>query len=199
MQELYVTKDREEKLRRVLENRNHSLTLVLENINDPHNMAAALRSCDSVGIMDVHFIYYGKQPFPLLKHKSSASAWKWLNKYRHDSVAECFDTLRKQGKKIYTTHMSKDAVSLYDLDLTADLALVFGNEHDGVSEEAYTNADGNFLIPQIGMIQSLNISVACAVSLFEAYRQRKKAGLYDAPSLSNSEIDSALIKWAKKR
>lgn len=194
----YRTPQRTEKLRGVLERRQPGLTAVFENINDPHNLSACLRSCDAVGILKVHLVYYGSQPFPKLGRQSSASAMKWVETVCYDSVKECFEALRAEGKKIYTTHMSRESVSLYDLKLDSPAALVFGNEHAGVSDEAHSLADGNFLIPQAGMIQSLNISVACAVSLFEAYRQRMEAGLYATPQIEPEILEARLEEWLRK-
>ena len=184
----FRTDERKEKIRRVVERRQPSLTVVLENVHDPHNVSAVIRSCDAVGILEVSLIYNGGQKFPKLGAKSSASARKWVNQKHYESAADCFSELRKEGKKIYTTGMSSDAVSLYDLNLTEPVALVFGNEHEGVTEEAISLADGNFLIPQVGVIQSLNISVACAVSIYEAFRQRLNAGMYSDSQLSQDEL-----------
>lgn len=192
------TKKRIDKLESVLAKRQTGLTVVLENINDPHNMNAALRSCDAAGIKKVNLIYTGKQPLPKTGNTSSASAKKWVEKELFNSVDDCFEQLRSEGKKIYTTHMSSDAVSLYDLDLTQPVALMFGNEHSGISEEALSQADGNFLIPQVGMIQSLNISVAVAVSVFEAFRQRLKAGKYDELQMEEEEYLIKLNEWVRK-
>lgn len=194
----FRTEKRLDKIRSVLGKRQTEFTIVMENINDPHNLSAAIRSCDAVGIFNICLIYHGTQPFPKLGEKSSASARKWVNMKRYDSVKECYDELRSEGKKIYTTHMSKNAVSLYDLKLDEPAALVFGNEHAGVSEEAWKEADGNFLIPQVGMIQSLNISVACAVSVYEVFRQRKEAGLYDKPQFQPSVMNALVKEWAAK-
>jgi tRNA (guanosine-2'-O-)-methyltransferase len=94
--------------------------------------------------------------------------------------------------------MSSDAVSLYDVDLTQPVALVFGNEHSGVSDEARALADGNFVIPQMGVVQSLNISVACAVSLYEALRQRQRAGLYNQTALSEEDFAERLNDWYQR-
>ena len=91
--------------------------------------------------------------------------------------------------------MSSDAVSLYEIDFADSVALVFGNEHDGVSEETIALADGNFIIPQMGIIQSLNISVACAVSIYEAMRQKKNAGHYDKQRLDDSTFTTLLDEW----
>jgi tRNA (guanosine-2'-O-)-methyltransferase len=191
----FVTPERAEKLRRALLLKQPTLTVVLENVHDPHNVSAVLRSCDAVGVVEAHLIYNGRQKFPDLGERSSASAKKWIDARQYASAEECFAHLRARGFSIWTTHLSSNAVSLYALDLTKPVALVFGNEHSGVSEEALRQADGNFLIPQVGMIQSLNISVACAVSLFEASRQRRAAGMYDAPQFPPNEFDAKFLDW----
>jgi tRNA (guanosine-2'-O-)-methyltransferase len=196
--ENFVLERRLNKLSDVISKRQLDITIVLENINDPHNLSACLRTCDTTGIKEVHLLYHGKQPFPKIGKTSSASAWKWIDKTRHRTVEECFAQLRSEGKKIYTTHLSHDAVSLYDMDFTQPTALVFGNEHAGVSDEAIALADGNFLIPQVGMIQSLNISVACAVSLYEVFRQRQNAGLFDTPQIKGTEFDNLLYDWVRR-
>jgi len=192
------TSQRIEKLRQVLEQRQKSLTVVMENINDPHNLSAAIRSCDAVGIFGIHIVYHGKQEKPKLGRQSSASAKKWVDKSNYENIKECFDKVRAEGKKIYTTHLDSESVSLYDLDLSEPVALVFGNEHSGVSEEALELADGNFNIPQIGMIQSLNISVAVAVSVYEAFRQRLVKGMYNHPEFDKKEFDVLLNEWLSR-
>jgi tRNA (guanosine-2'-O-)-methyltransferase len=194
----FLTDERYNKLKNVLEKRQTSLTVVLENIADPHNLSACLRSCDAVGILNVNLVYDGNQSFPKLGEKSSASAKKWIALKRFRSIQECYDELRKEGKKIYTTHLGKDSSSLYDLKLYEPVALVFGNEHDGVSETASELSDGNFIIPQVGMIQSLNISVACAVSVYEAFRQRLINGMYDRPELNPEELFNKMNEWSKR-
>lgn len=194
----FGTEERINKIRKVLEKRTQDFTVILENINDPHNLSACLRSCDSVGISRVSLVYHSGQPFPYLSKTSSASARKWVDSKRYDSVDECFEQIRSEGKKIYTTHLGADSISLYDLDLSQPIALVFGNEHSGVSERALELADGNFLIPQVGMIQSLNISVACAVSVYEGFRQRMRKGLLDSPNFSESELNELLLDWIRR-
>lgn len=195
--EFLGTERRIEKFSNVIGKRQKSLTIIAENVNDPHNLSAVIRSCDAVGILEVCLVYHGGQAMPLYE-SSSASAKKWVETKYFDNVKDCFDYVRSSGKKIYTTHMSSNAVSLYDLDLANPIALVFGNEHAGVSQEALELADGNFLIPQVGMIQSLNISVACAVSIYEAFRQRLAKGLYDNSELSPQEQSAKLQQWLRK-
>ncbi len=194
----FRTEERKAKLKAVLEKRQPDITVVLENVHDPHNVSAVLRSCDAVGLLEVNLIYYGGQKFPKLGEKSSASARKWIHLNKYESVDECFSDLRQKNMKIYTTNMSVDSVSLYDLDLTQPVALVFGNEHQGVSREATEKADKNFLIPQVGVIQSLNISVAAAVTLFEAFRQRYAAGFYDKARLSDEMFEKIYRQWLSK-
>ncbi len=170
-----MTGRRREKFERVIAARRPDLTLVLEDIHDPHNVSAVFRSADAVGILGVHLVY-AVDAFPKLGKKSSASAVKWVRKTRHPSIRECYDALHAAGFTICATHLGKESVPLHDLDLTGKVALVFGNEHRGVSQEAADLADVNFRIPMVGMIESLNVSVACAVTLYEAFRQRLARG-----------------------
>jgi tRNA (guanosine-2'-O-)-methyltransferase len=169
----------------------------MENVHDPHNVSAVFRTCDAVGVMQVELLYT-LEKFPRIGKKSSSSANKWLERRRHTSVTDCFRTLRGEGFRIYATHLSPGAVSLYDLDLTKKVALVFGNEHRGVSDEVAANADANFQIPMVGMIQSLNVSVAAAVSLYEALRQRLACGALDQPALSRGELEALCEDWINR-
>ncbi len=188
---------RVEKIRRVLEWRQPDLTVVLENIHDPHNVSAILRSCDAVGVLRVELLYTVEK-FPRIGKKSSSSANKWLEWRKHTSVDECYALLHEEGFAICATHLGESSVSLYDMDLTRKVALVFGNEHRGVSEEAAVKADMNFRIPMMGMIQSLNVSVACAVSLYEALRQRLVKGDARHRKLSEKEVVALYDEWIKR-
>jgi tRNA (guanosine-2'-O-)-methyltransferase len=190
-----MTPERHKRLTTVLDKRQPDITVVLENVFDPHNISAVMRSCDAVGIQDI-FVLNTKIP----RHKkwgarSSSSAAKWLTVHQFDNTEACFAELRKRYRTILTTHLSSDAVSLHQVDFTGSIALVFGNEHAGVSEEARALADGNFLIPQVGIIQSLNISVACAVTIYEAMRQKGNAGHYGSRRLSDQRYEDLLREW----
>lgn len=190
-----MTPERTAKLTRVLNNRQANLTVVMENVEDPHNISAVMRTCDAVGIQDIYILNTKIARHKKWGFKSGSSAAKWLTVHQFDDNTSCFEALRKNYQHIYTTHLATGAMSLYDIDFTASVALVFGNEHDGVSEELCTIADGNFIIPQMGIIQSLNISVACAVSIYEAYRQKKNAGQYGASSLSAERMNVLMNEW----
>ena len=186
----------EERLKTILDvacKRQTDLTVVLNNVHDPHNIGAVLRTCDSVGIPEIFVLYneegVGEENL-LLGKKAAASARKWVDVYLYTNVENCFSDIRKKYSNVFGTHLTGNSVSLYDLDLTVPMALVFGNEHSGISNEVLPHLDGNFLIPQVGMVQSLNISVSVAISLYEAYRQREIAGKYDQISSQNDKPGS---------
>jgi len=188
---------RKDKIKQTLRRRQPDLTVVIENIYDPHNVSAILRSCDAAGVMEVQLLYTN-EAFPKIGKKSSASANKWITTRRFQSAETCFETLRSEGFIILATHLEKDSRSVYEFDLTRKTALVFGNEHRGVSDEIAALADENFQIPMFGMIQSLNVSVACAVTLFEAVRQRTVHGDYATQKLSDRELNTLLDDWSFK-
>lgn len=184
-----MTPKRAARFKEVIKCRQPNLTVILENVHDPHNISAVLRTCDSVGITDIYVLYTNVHRERLkLGKRTSSGARKWVNVHLYNNVDDCMKAVKAKYEKIYATHLSEDSVGLYDLNLTESVALLFGNESAGVSKEALAYCDGNFLIPQYGMVQSLNISVACAVSLYEALRQRKAAGFYsDNPVQSENE------------
>lgn len=192
------TDERIKKTKSVLSKRQHDLRVVMENVHDPHNISASLRSCDATGVYEVDLIYHSGQVMPKLGKQSSASAKKWVKSNYYQDVDTCFKNLKKNGYKIYTTHLSLESVSIYDIDFTEKCAIVFGNEHSGISDDVLKYSDKNFVIPQVGMIQSLNISVSVAVTLYEAYRQRYNKGFYSNTKLEESEFNNLLKDWLQK-
>lgn len=190
-----MTPERTEKLLQVLNCRQANLTVVMENVQDPHNISAVMRTCDAVGIQDIYILNTKIPRHKKFGAKSSSSAAKWLTIHEFDNVVSCFNALRLKYETILTTHLSTDAISLYDINFTKSVALVFGNEHSGVSDEVRILADGNFIIPQKGIIRSLNISVACAVTIYEAFRQKNIAGHYNQPSLLQQQRNVLLKEW----
>lgn len=187
---------RAERIKTVLARSQPDLSVVMENIHDPHNVSAVFRSCDAVGVRRVDLLYT-LEKFPRIGKKSSSSANKWIECRKHRSVDACYATLRAEGFSIYATRLEATSIMLYDLDLRKKAALVFGNEHRGVSDDAAAKADGIFQIPMFGMIQSLNVSVACAVSLYEALRQRLSHGDYKGPKFEQEELTLLFEKWIK--
>jgi tRNA (guanosine-2'-O-)-methyltransferase len=190
-----MTPERRKRLTDVLNKRQDNITVLLENVFDPHNISAVMRTCDAVGVQDIFILNTKIAPHKKWGTKSSSSAAKWLSVHNYTNAEECFVALRSKYKKILTTHLMGDSVSLYDIDFREPIALVFGNEHAGVSQDIREMADGNFIIPQMGIIKSLNISVACAVSLYEAFRQKNNAGHYTQPSYTKKENEVLLQKW----
>lgn len=190
-----MTPERTQRLLGVLDKRQPDLTVVMENVFDPHNISAVMRTCDAVGIQDLYILNTLIPSHRRWGRKSSSSASKWLTIHQFTDPEACFGELRKHYDFIYTTRLAGDSVSLYEVDLTRRIALVFGNEKDGVSEKAAQMADGNFTIPQAGIIRSLNISVACAVTLYEAYRQKSLAGHYARRRISGERLQAVLDQW----
>ncbi len=191
------TEKRKSKILSVAQTRQKSLHVVIENIHDPHNVSAIFRTCDAVGVPKVSLIYTIEK-FPRIGKKSSASAFKWVEKDKFCSVKECYDSLHSEGYKIYASAITPNAKDFYELDLTEKVAIVLGNEHRGVSEEAEILADETFKIPMFGMVQSLNVSVATAVMLYEALRQRREKGKYDESEYSESELEDLVNFWCSK-
>lgn len=192
-----LTKQRREKIRKVLAKRQKDLTLILNNIHDPHNVSAILRSCDAFGVGMVH-LYYSKENFPALGKKSSASAKKWVECIRHSKAQEMVEGLQKQGFSLVRTGFSSQAIRVQDWDFTTPTAVILGNEHRGIEEELINLVPQEIYIPMLGMVQSFNVSVAAAIILYEAFRQRDRKGLYEHPSFSKEELAELEFKWAQK-
>lgn len=184
-------------MRAVLARRQPDLTLVLANIHDPHNVSAIYRSCDAFGIKNVH-LFYTTTPFPALGKKSSASARKWVDSKRHSDRENLFAELREANCKILATTFSDRARTIWECDFLQPTAIILGNEHNGVDEELIEHADGEIYIPMQGMIQSLNVSVAAAVILAEAARQRLGAGYYSGREAQNPNFESELSNWLQR-
>jgi tRNA (guanosine-2'-O-)-methyltransferase len=193
----FKTERRQAKISSVLKHRQPDLKIVFENINDPHNLSAILRTCDAAGIPKVSLLYY-IEPIPKIGKKSSASAFKWIEKEKFTSVDKCYEALRKDGFSIYASSLTDGSVDFYNLDLTKKIAIVVGNEHRGLSDEATAQADKKFYIPMYGMVQSLNVSVASAVVIYEAMRQRRMKGLYDDQGYNDDEMNNLLDIWNRK-
>ncbi len=176
-----MTPEREKRFREIASRRQPNLTVILENVHDQHNIGAVLRSADSVGLKEI-FVLYSEPELSVknivLGKRTSSGARKWVDVHFYTDLEACFKHVRENYDLILSTHLDEEPKSIYDIDLTQSVALLFGNEHDGVSKEALKHSDGNFIIPQMGMVKSLNISVACAVTLYEAFRQRNDKGMY---------------------
>ena len=185
------------KMKRVLQHRQLDLTIVFENIHDPHNVSAILRTCDAVGIQNINLLYT-EEPFPKLGKKSSASAKKWIvtNKFKKESELRKY--LKSKNMTIYATYLNKESISIFDIDWTQPSAIIFGNEQRGVSEKCLDICDQIISIPMFGVIESLNVSVAAAVVLYEATRQRLKKRYYPNQNLTDKWVEETLQRWMEK-
>jgi tRNA (guanosine-2'-O-)-methyltransferase len=187
---------RKEKFFEVARRRQPDLTVILENVTDMHNIGAVLRSCDSTGIAEIFVLHtepHLQTDFVVVGKRTSMGTRKWVEVRYFTDLQACFDKVRAQYGHILAAQPGASSQQLYQLDLTQPHALLFGNEHSGLSAEALQKADGNFFIPHMGMAESLNISVACAVTVYEAYRQRALKGYYETPFRQSLQEQDARI------
>ena len=190
-----MTARRYHRILQVLHKRQPDLSILAEDVYKPHNLSAMLRSCDAVGIGTVHAVNpTGGIP---TYNETSASADKWVELVVHKTLPDAIKTLPQT--QLLAAHLSSEAVDYCDVDYTRPTCILFGNEKRGVSSEAAERADGHIIIPMLGMVQSLNVSVATAVILFEAQRQRRAAGLYDTSRLDSEAINAQAFKWLYPR
>lgn len=188
---LDISEERLSKFNKVASLRQTDLTLILENVHDLHNIGAVLRSCDSIGIDEIYLIDTDPRLFgrKISDSKSSSTGIsKWIRINEYDNIEDCIVEVRKKYNRIIGTKLDEDSKSVYDIDYTTSTAFVFGNEKDGITDGLTQYIDDNMVIPQHGFAQSLNISVACAVTLYEALRQRELKDMYkpkDAEAIVN--------------
>ena len=185
--------DRRHKVDSVLALRQPDLTVLAERLHKPRNFSAIVRSCDAVGINEVHAVP-GEEGLAI-HWNTSQGAEKWIRVRAHDSLAAACGYLKNREFQLVAAHLSEDAVDYRELDYTGPTALVVGTELFGVSEEALAWADQQVMIPMKGMTQSLNVSVACAIVLFEAMRQREAAGLYGSNLLQSETLARQRFEW----
>jgi tRNA (guanosine-2'-O-)-methyltransferase len=166
----------------------------MERVNKTHNFSAILRNCDAVGVLRAHAVLPEKGLD--LHHHTSAGTAKWVQVRVHDTVEEAAAILREEGFRILAAHPAPDARDYREVDFTRPVALMVGAELDGLSAAGLEEADETVVIPMAGMVRSLNVSVATALLLFEAFRQREEAGLYEGSRLPPTESKTLLFEWA---
>ena len=167
----FLVPERKARIDEVVAERTRTLTVVLEAFCDPQNVNAVLRTCEAFGVQEIHVVEGPMKPWDRNK-KISQNADKWLDVRRWSSTAECLAALRAEGFAVYATHLDAEACPLDELSFAGKVALVFGNEHRGVSDEALRLSTRRYAIPMRGFVQSLNVSVAAAVSLARAVERR---------------------------
>jgi tRNA (guanosine-2'-O-)-methyltransferase len=188
----FLLPERRERIDRAVASRTRTLTVVLEALSDPQNVNAVLRTCDAFGIQEVHVVEGRLKPYDRNK-KISQNADKWLDVVRWRSTGECLSSLRQRGFAVYATHLGEGARPLADLSFAGKVALVLGHESRGVSEGALRLADERYAIPMRGFVQSLNVSVAAAVSLSRAVERR------EAERGRHGDLDEAEAEALRRR
>ena len=168
--------ERYNRIQEVLKARQADLTLCLEEVHKPNNVSAVIRTADATGIHKIHAVWPNEMR--TLSH-TSAGARNWVDVETHDSIDEAITELKAQGMQVLVTNLSENAVDFREIDYTKPTAIILGSEKVGASEQAKKLADQDIVVPMVGMVQSLNVSVASAVILYEAQRQREAAGMYD--------------------
>lgn len=188
-----MTPERQRRLDGVLNRRQPDLTVIAENLHKPRNLSAVVRTCDSVGIPELNVV---PGEVNVRKHwHTSQGAEKWVELKVHESTRAACTTLRKQGFTILGAHLSDRAVDYREVDYTQPTALLIGTEAFGVSDEGLRWVDQEIVIPMMGMSQSLNVSVATAVVLYEAVAQRRAAGLYEESRMDPGQHARRRFEW----
>lgn len=186
--------ERFHRLREVLTRRQPDLTVLMDRVHKSHNFSAILRNCDAAGVLEAHVV--SPDTGVDLHHGTSAGTKKWVRVRRHADATRAITRLKERGFRVIAAHLDDEAVDYRDADYTQPTAIVLGAELHGVSEESLRAVDGTVAIPLSGMVRSLNVSVAAALILFEARRQREAKGLYETSRLAPDDFERTLFEWA---
>ncbi|MBA1147024.1 tRNA (guanosine(18)-2'-O)-methyltransferase TrmH [Ectothiorhodospiraceae bacterium WFHF3C12] len=192
-----MTAQRLARLRATLDRRQPDLRVMLDQVHKPHNLSAILRSCDAVGAFRAHAVT-ARGRVSAHRH-SSAGAGQWVDIVTHPTLEDAIASVHAEGFRVYAAHLSEQAVDYRDIDYTEPTVLLMGAELWGVSDTGKALADGHVMVPMFGLTESLNVSVATAVMLFEAQKQRLAAGMYDAPRLDADTYRRTLFEWMQPR
>ena len=192
-----MTPERFETITRVLSLRQMDLTVIMDHVRTPHNLAAIARTCDAVGIHEAHAVSDLKTID--LKQRAASGSRKWVRIKTHDTAEAAIGCLRQKNMQILCAHFDDGAVDFRSVDYTRPTAIVLGAELEGVSQDILALSDGSIIVPMLGMIQSLNVSVATALILYEAQRQRMAAGLYNTRHMDDETYQTLLFEWGYPR
>jgi tRNA (guanosine-2'-O-)-methyltransferase len=189
--EVFMSPERYARIRHFLSLRQSNLTLCLEQLHKPHNVSAIVRSCDAVGVYEVHAVWDEK---PQIRKSTAMGSENWVYTREHLCIEDAVGHLKKQNMQVLVTNLSDNAVDFRDIDYTQPTAIVLGQEKYGATKEAVIAADQDIIIPMVGMVQSLNVSVAAALILYEAQRQRQLAGMYNTQQLTEQACQKILFE-----
>ncbi|MEM7468984.1 MAG: tRNA (guanosine(18)-2'-O)-methyltransferase TrmH [Pseudomonadota bacterium] len=188
-----MIEERNRRIVQTLNRRQPDLTVVMENVHKPHNFSAIARTCDSVGVGKVHAI--APKGALRLGGKAASGTQKWVKARYWRDISEAISNLKSKGLTIYVADLNTASVDYRDVDYTKPTAIMVGSELLGVSEEARERADYAMTLPQYGMVESLNVSVATAVILYEAARQREAAGMYRERQIALETFNRLRFEW----
>ena len=185
-----------ERIKSVLNKRISDLTILIENVEKPHNLSAIIRSCDAVGILEANAIFNREKFLTFNSTAQGSQKWVQINQYRETS--EAITLLKKKGFKLYGTNLSSQSIDYRKCDFKLPTAFVLGAEKWGISEEATSLVDEHIHIPMRGMVESLNVSVAASALLFEAIRQRQIANMIpeSGEGMSEETYKEKIFEWA---
>ena len=184
-----------QRIKNVLNSRMGDLTVLIEGVNKPHNLSAIIRTCDAAGVFQANFICDNNKVKTF--NSTAQGSQKWVKLRNHESYSKATNTLRQEGFKLYGTSLNENSIDYRDLDFTKNTCFVLGAEKWGLSKELIEQVDDSIYIPMNGMVQSLNVSVAGAILLFEAIRQRKNKNLlpFAGEGLNQNEYKKTLFEW----
>lgn len=185
-----MTPERFKRITDLLDKRQPDLTVCLEQVHKTHNLSAIIRTADTIGIHNVHAIYTTESRW--LSGGRASGSQKWVKVTEQPDTETAIKLFKQQGMQVLATNLSDRAKDFREIDYTKPTALILGQERDGISDTALEMADHHVVIPMFGMVESLNVSVAGALIMYEAQRQRLEAGMYDSPKL-NDEIRNQIL------
>jgi tRNA (guanosine-2'-O-)-methyltransferase len=189
-----MTPERYQKLKDTLALRQPDLTVLLEGVTKPHNLAAIMRTCDAVGVLEVNAV--AERGALKRRPKAAAGSRRWIKSCLHESVTRAFSALRESGHQMVVAHPTPDSIPYTEYDFTRPTAIIFGTELHGLSDYSIEHADAAIHVPMLGMCESLNVSVSAALILYEAKRQRREAGVYQHCRLEKASYEKTLFEWA---
>lgn len=190
-----MTPERLARIKHILDTRQPDISVLTDQVHKPRNLSAIIRSCDAFGLANMHVVW-PKEGFRAFR-KTAGGSYNWVRTHTHSTMEEAVGSLKASGHKLYAAQLSDRAVDYREVDYTVPCTVIMGNEVDGVSADASDQADAHIIIPMMGMVESLNVSSACAIILSEAQRQRTLAGLFDQRRLPDDEYMRLLFQWCQ--
>ncbi|MED5239611.1 MAG: tRNA (guanosine(18)-2'-O)-methyltransferase TrmH [Pseudomonadota bacterium] len=192
-----MTPERYRRICETLDRRQPDLTVIMDGVHKPHNIAAIVRTCDAVGILDVHAILPNNRA--RMAAGTAMGSQRWVKVHKHEDSTPVIRELQGQGVQVLAAHLSDTAIPYRDVDYSKPTALLLGTEKFGVSDEAAAAVDQHVIIPMMGMVESFNVSVAAAIILSEACEQRRSKGFYDQPRLDPARYRELLFRWGHEK